>query len=222
MKKLLAAAAAVMTTLVFATAASAALDAGVYDPANTGCPKATYAKGVLHLEKNCATATDAAAGAEITGLAGQSFQSAEFTLATASQCQGGSPRFLVVTDTAPNFYPLGCNNVTPTTNGNGTVTYVFDATTVSPSSGVTMPVGKITGVYLILDVQGSADVSKIRVNGVKQKPAHPGKADLAKPCKKDGWKNFTNPKFKNQGQCVKYMVHARKAAKKAEHEGEKG
>ena len=32
--------------------------------------------------------------------------------------------------------------------------------------------------------------------------------------KKGGWKSFTNPTFKNQGQCVKYLVHGRNAAKK--------
>jgi hypothetical protein len=26
-------------------------------------------------------------------------------------------------------------------------------------------------------------------------------------CKKGGWKNFTDPKFKNQGQCVAYVNH---------------
>jgi hypothetical protein len=26
-------------------------------------------------------------------------------------------------------------------------------------------------------------------------------------CKNDGWMNFTNPSFKNQGQCIKYVTH---------------
>src|SRR5438128_11792304 len=107
MKNLYLTAVAVVSTLALAAAATAALAPGVYDPGKTGCPKATFAKGVLHLEKNCPTPTEAAAGAEITGVAGQTFQSAEFTLASTSQCQGGSPRFDVVTTTA--LYFLGCN-----------------------------------------------------------------------------------------------------------------
>ena len=29
-------------------------------------------------------------------------------------------------------------------------------------------------------------------------------------CKKDGWKTFTDPTFKNQGQCVSYVEHLNK------------
>ena len=126
-------------------------------------------------------------------MSGQTFQSASFTLASASQCQGGSPRFNVVTTTGVFF--LGCNNVTPTTNANGTATYTFTAATLAAAG------------------QGTADLTKVTFNGKLQKLA-PGKADFARPCKKGGWKSFTNPAFKNQGQCVKYLVHGRNAAKK--------
>src|SRR5919204_3785916 len=163
MKKLIAAAAAV-ALLALAAGASAALAPGVYDPGNTGCPKATFAKGVLHLEKNCATSTDAAAGAEITGVAGQTFQSASFTLASASQCQGGSPRFDVVTTTGLFF--LGCNNVTPTINANGTATYTFNAATLAAAGQqVPTPTGTIKFVSVLIDVQGTADLSHITFNG---------------------------------------------------------
>src|SRR6478752_792994 len=120
MKKSIVALAAALT-LALAGTAAAALVPGVFDPGNTGCPVATYANGVLHLEKNCPTPTNASAGATITGLEGQTFTSASFTLATAAQCQGGSPRFDIVTTTGLFF--LGCNNVIPVTNANGTVTY---------------------------------------------------------------------------------------------------
>ena len=99
-------------SLAVAGAAAAALVPGVFDPDNTGCVSATYAGGVLHLEKNCPTPTNAAAGADITGLEGQTFTSASFTLASATQCQGGSPRFNV--DTTTGLFFLGCNNVIPT------------------------------------------------------------------------------------------------------------
>ena len=211
MKKLITAAAAAVAVLALAAAAMAALAPGVYDPGNTGCPKATYAKGVLHLEKNCPTATDAAAGAEITGVAGEQFQSASFTLASGSQCQGGSPRFDVVTTTGLFF--LGCNNVTPTTNANGTVTYLFTADTLSAAGQqVPTPTGTIKFVSVLIDVQGTADLSHITFNGKPQKVTARG--DLSRPCKNGGWKTFTNPKFKNQGQCVKALIHARNTTRK--------
>ena len=220
MKKLLIAG-ALATALAVTVSASAALVPGVFDPGSTGCVKATYIKKTktLHLEKNCPTATNAAAGADITGVSGQTFQSASFTLASASQCQGGSPRFDVVTTTGPTttVFFLGCNNVTPTTNANGTATYTFTAATLAAAGQqVPTPTGVIQSVDVLIDVQGTADLTKITFNGKLQKLA-PGKADFARPCKRGGWKSFTNPTFKNQGQCVKFMVHTRNAAKKTGH-----
>jgi hypothetical protein len=213
MKKLLIAG-VLATALVFTVSASAALVPGVYDPGNTDCVKATFIKKTktLHLEKNCPTATNASAGAEVTGVSGQTFQSASFTLASATQCQGGSPRFNV--DTTTGFFFLGCNNVTPTTNPDGTVTYTFTAATLAAAGQqVPTPTGAIESVSVLIDVQGTADLTKVTFNDKLQKLA-PGKADFARPCKKGGWKSFSNPTFKNQGQCVKYLVHGRNAAKK--------
>ena len=211
MKKLLIAG-VLVTALAFAVSASAALVPGVFDPGNTGCVEATYIKKskTLHLEKNCPTPTNAAAGAEITRVSGQTFQSASFTLATATQCQGGSPGSTSDHD--------GCllpwlQNVTPTTNANGTATYTFTAATLAAAGQqVPTPTGTIESVGVLIDVQGTADLTKVTFNGKLQKLA-PGKADFARPCKKGGWKSFTNPTFKNQGQCVKYLVHGRNAAK---------
>jgi hypothetical protein len=214
MKKLLIAG-VLATALAFTASASAALVPGVFDPGNTGCVEATFSKKTktLHLEKNCPTATNAAAGAEVTGVSGQTFQSASFTLASTTQCQGGSPRFNVVTTTALFF--LGCNNVTPTVNANGTVTYTFTAATLAAAGQqVPTPTGTVQSVSVLIDVQGAADLTKVTFNGSLQKLA-PGQADFARPCKKGGWKSFTNPTFKNQGQCVKHMVHGRNAAKKS-------
>jgi hypothetical protein len=202
----------VAAALAFTVSASAALVPGVFDPGNTGCVEATFVKKTktLHLEKNCPTATNAAAGAEVTGVGGQTFQSASFTLASATQCQGGSPRFNVGTTTG--FFFLGCNNVTPTTNANGTATYTFTAATLA-AAGQQVPTGTIQFVSVLIDVQGIADLTKVTINGKVQKLA-PGRADFARPCKKGGWKTFTSPTFKNQGQCVKFLVHGRNAAKK--------
>jgi hypothetical protein len=214
MKKLLVAG-VVATALALAVSASAAIVPGVFDPGNTGCVKATYVKKTktLHLEKNCPTATNAAAGADLTGVSGQTFQSTSFTLASASQCQGGSPRFDVVTSTGLFF--LGCNNVTPTMNANGTATYTFTAQTLAAAGQqVLTPTGTVQSVSVLIDVQGSADLTRITFNGKLQKLTH-GSADFSRPCKKGGWKNFTNPTFKNQGQCVKSLVHGRNSSKKS-------
>jgi hypothetical protein len=191
--------------LAFAGTAAATLVPGVFDPGATGCPVATYANGVLHLEKNCPTPTNASAGAEITGFDGQTFSSASFTLANTSQCQGGSPRFNVFTSAGTFF--LGCNNVLPTLNGDGSATYQFDAASLlAGGNQVPVPTGTITGVEVLIDVQGTADLSQIRFNGVLQVPA-PVVPTKKADCRKGGWKTYTDPKFRNQGQCVAWVNH---------------
>lgn len=218
MKRHLIAALAAVTTLVFVSGAAGALDPGVFDPGNTGCVKATFIKSskTLHLEKNCPTPTNAAAGAEVTGVSGQTFTSAEFTLANTTQCQGGSPRYIIVTNTG--FFPVGCNNVTPVLNADGTVTYVFTAATLAAAGQqVPTPTGTISFVSILVDVQGVADLTNIKFNGVAQKVVTGTGKGLTAPCKNGGWKTFTNPTFKNQGQCVKHLVHSRNAARKAAH-----
>jgi hypothetical protein len=206
---------ALAAALVATATASAAVMPGVFDPGNTGCVKATFIKKskTLHLEKNCPTTTNAAAGADITGVTGQTFQSASFTLASTAQCQGGSPRFNVTTTSGLFF--LGCNNVTPTMNANGTATYTFTAATLAAAGQqVPTPTGTVQSVSVLIDVQGTADLTRITFNGKLQKLGH-GTADFARACKKGGWKTFTNPTFKNQGQCVKFLIHGRNAAKKS-------
>ena len=200
MKRLITVAAALFV-LALAGTAAAALEPGVFDPGNTGCPKASFANGVLHLEKNCDTSTNAAAGADITGLEGQTFTSASFTLASTSQCQGGSPRFDVVTTTG--LFYLGCNNVIP----NGT-TYTFTpATLAAAGNQVPFPTGTIQAIDVLIDVQGTADLSNITVNGQVQVPAPaPATPKTKDDCKNGGWKNFTNPAFKNQGDCVSFVA----------------
>jgi hypothetical protein len=196
MKKILVAAIAACA-LVFAATAAAALEPGVFDPDNTGCVTATYAHGVLHLAKHCSTATNAAAGADISGLTGQTFQSASFTLASTSQCQGGSPRFDVVAGGTTYF--LGCNNVTPTINSDGSATYTFTPQSLT-AAGMPVPTGAISAVDVLIDVQGVADLTRITVNGIVEKPVKPMVA-----CKHGGWKDGH---WRNQGRCVSHFAHA--------------
>jgi hypothetical protein len=186
--------------------AAATLVPGVFDPGATGCPVASYANGVLHLEKNCPTVTNASAGADITGFAGQTFTSAAFTLASESQCQGGSPRFNVFTSDGTFF--LGCNNVTPVVNGDGSATYTFDAASIAAGGNqVPVPTGTISSAEVLIDVEGTADLSNITFNGVVQVPAPVTTPTTKSDCKKGGWKAFTDPTFRNQGQCVSWVNH---------------
>jgi hypothetical protein len=203
MKKLIVGAVAA-AALAAAGTAGAALAPWTFNGPGVTCPVvSTFANGVLHLEKNCTTATNASAGASISGVSGQTFSSASFTLASASQCQGGSPRFNVVT-TAGTFF-LGCNNVVPVVNANGTATYTFTAATIAAGGNqVPVPTGTIQSVDVLIDVQGSADLSGITVNGQSEVPTPETAKDQ---CKHGGWKTFTNPSFRNQGQCVSFFEH---------------
>jgi hypothetical protein len=201
--------AAVVAALAFAGSAAAALVPWTFVGSGASCSVvSTFSNGVLHLEKNCSTPTNASAGASITGMDGQTFASGSFTLANASQCQGGSPRFNVVTTDGTFF--LGCNNVTPTINNDGTATYTFTPATIAAAGGqVPFPTGTITSIDVLIDVQGTADLSGITVNGTLEVPVAGPTAKSQ--CKKGGWRNFTSPKFKNQGQCVAGYEHHRTA-----------
>lgn len=205
MKRLISLAVTV-TALAFTGAAAAALTPWTFVGTGAVCsPTSTFSGGALHLSKPCTTATNASAGATITGQQGQAFTSGSFTLASASQCQGGSPRFNVVTTTGTFF--LGCNNVIPTVNGNGTVTYTFTPATIAAGGNqVLFPTGTITSVDVLIDVMGTADLSNITVNGQTQVPVVTGPATKAQ-CKQGGWKSFSSPSFKNQGQCVSWFNH---------------
>lgn len=200
--------------LALATTAGAALVPGVFDPGSTHCVTSSFSGGVLHLAKNCPTTTNASAGADITGLSGQTFESASFTLANASQCQGGSPRFDIVA--GGTVYFLGCNNVTPTMNTDGTVTYTFSPANLIPADPTKTTPGTITAVDVLIDVQGTADLSNITVNGVTENVVTPRQNALAK-CKHGQWKTFTDPKFKNQGQCVSHFAHELNRARQDEN-----
>ncbi len=51
------------------------------------------------------------------------------------------------------------------------------------------------------------------VDGVMYASSHSAAASGKNLCKKGGWKTFSDPSFKNQGQCVSAMNHAAKAGK---------
>jgi hypothetical protein len=207
--------------LALAGTASAALSPSVYigPGVSPTCATATYSNGVLHLAKPCSSDTQSFAGADITGFTGQTFSAASFTLSSGTVCNGGSPRFDVQMSDNTVFF-LGCNNVTPTVNADGSKTYTFtSATLAAAGQQVPFPTGAIKAVDIGIDIMGTADISRISFNGVAQVPVvtTPGAKNA---CKNDGWKTFTNPSFRNQGQCVSYFEHQAKRAhdeKKKEH-----
>jgi hypothetical protein len=205
MKKLLVAALAACALAVAGPAGAALVIAPYEGVPGTTCTVNTYSHGVLHLEKTCPTTANAAAGADITGFSGQTFSSASFTLAGATQCNGGSPRFDIL-DANGNVYFLGCNNVTPVTNANGTVTYSFTMADLLRINSTLPAPTTIQAVDVAVDVQGVADISRIFFNGVLQVPTG-ATTDQKNACKDGGWKSFANPAFKNQGQCVSYFEH---------------
>lgn len=166
MRKITMAAIAV-AAFAFVGTAGAALVPGVFDPGKTGCPVAKAQSGWLHLEKNCVSTTNAAAYGQLTEANGKTFASAAFTLKSASQCQGGSPRFNI--STAVKTYFLGCNNVAPVINADGTATYTFTAATIAAGGNqVQVPTGTMTAASVIIDIQGVADVKNITLNGIVQ------------------------------------------------------
>jgi hypothetical protein len=206
MKKPIILAAAGVAALALAGTAAAALVPWTFVGTGAICsPTSTFSGGVLHLSKPCTTDTNASAGATITGVSGQTFTSASFTLASTSQCQGGSPRFNIVANGTTFF--LGCNNVTPTINADGTATYTFTAATIAAGGNqIPVPTGTISSVDVLIDVQGTADISKITFNGQNEVPVIPGPMSKEQ-CKHGGWKSFTSPPFRNQGQCVSWFEH---------------
>jgi hypothetical protein len=158
-------AAIAVAALAFVGTAGAALVPGTFDPDKTGCPVAKAQSGWLHLEKNCVSTTNASAYGQITGVNGQPFTSGSFTLKSATQCQGGSPRFNITTTVKTYF--LGCNNVAPVLNTDGTATYTFTPASIL-AAGLEVPTGTITGASVIIDIQGVADVKNVTLNGIAQ------------------------------------------------------
>ena len=107
--------------------------------------------------------------------------------------------------------------MTPTINADGTATYTFTAATLAAAGQqVPNPTGTITGVQVLIDQQGTADITQIVVNGVLQVPT-PTAPTSKNACKHGGWKHFSSPTFKNQGRCISYFNHALHATKQHKH-----
>jgi hypothetical protein len=90
-------------------------------------------------------------------------------------------------------------------NSNGTATYNFTPATLT-SSGQAAFAGTLTSASVLIDVQGSADVSNITLNGVTQVPTTPA---TKRDCKHGSWRNFTSPAFASKHECTAFFKHAK-------------
>ena len=201
------------TALAFTVSASAALVPGVLDPGNTGLSRRRSARR----RRRCTWRRTARPHERCRRRRHHRFERPDVPVGVVhvrervpvpgwlASVQRGYPA---------GFFFLGCNNVTPTTNANGTATYTFTAQTLrQPASG------------------SDADRHDPVRRGAHRRPGHrrPDEDHVQRqaaeartwqsrhrPRVQEGrLEELLEPAFKNQGQCVKYLVHGRNAANKS-------
>lgn len=204
MKKLLASVLSVVAVFVFAVTAQAAnitLNTWTYDPDNTGSVVSEVdSNGHLNLEKNAPTATNSAAGATLVGAEGLSTTGMTLGFDVEGYCEAGAPRFNVSLSNGSTIF-LGCSYGVADADG----TVVFEAG--ETYGGVHFPIGEtVTKINIVQDEEGQTTLSNITVNGEEVVVSLPVTVPTSKDqCKNGGWMKFSNPSFKNQGQCVSYV-----------------
>jgi hypothetical protein len=171
------------------------------------------------LAKNCPTATNAAAGVDIISpLEGGSISALtelNFDCQNGGHCGAGAPRFNVVVSGQTFF--LGCASGTHTDLGNGW-THVELGPTDFAAAGIPAT-GTLDDLLIIFDegtdtpatgligTPGTVTIDNVSVNGdVVGDSTKPTSMDQ---CKNGGWMTFQDPSFKNQGQCVSFVVSHR-------------
>lgn len=190
-----------------------------YDPGDACDVTAQWQDGTIVLAKNCPTVTDAAAGVDIiSALEGGSISALtelNFEYQNGGHCGAGAPRFNVVVDGTTSF--LGCTQGAHTDLGNGWTRVVFGPTDFAAAGIPTT--GTLDDLMIIFDEgidtptggtigsAGTVTLDNISINadvvGDSVKPT--SKDD----CKNGGWMTFQDPSFKNQGECVSYVVSQR-------------
>jgi hypothetical protein len=152
----------------------------VFDPAPGDCPgivaefDSTTGNPApsLHLTKPCATPTNAASGATLTGFSGP-LTALAFDFKSDGHCGAGAPRFDVTTDVTTHF--LGCASATKTDLGNGWTHAVLDPTNPNQSFPVLAPTEVVQSIDIIFDegndvlgqgTPGSVFLDNISVNGL--------------------------------------------------------
>lgn len=190
-----------------------------FDPDNLCDVTAQWQDGAIVLAKNCPTATNAAAGidiiSELEGGSISELTELNFEYQNGGHCGAGAPRFNVLVD--GTYFFLGCTAGTHADLGNGWTHVEFTAADFA-AAGIPLT-GTLEDLMIIFDegtdtpaggtigTAGTVRLDNISVNGQVV-------GDSAKPvsmddCKKGGWMNFQDPSFRNQGQCVSYVVSQR-------------
>jgi hypothetical protein len=141
----------------------------------------------------------------ITGVSGQTFTSASFTFANATECQGGSPRFNVVTNVMTFFPGLQqrhpdhqCQRHRDLHLHGGDARSGREPNSCSDRHHL---VGQRADRR-----PGHGRPQHITFNGQTQVPMTGGPTSKDQ-CKHGGWRNFGSPSFKNQGKCVCWFEH---------------
>ena len=188
-------------TLALAGTAGAALVPGVFDPGTPAAPSPPCRAASCISRRTARPTTNAAAGADITGLAGQAFTSAAFTLASAGPVQR---RLAAVRhrhrrrDVLPRLQQRHAGHERR---------WHRDLHVHGRHAARGGPAGADADRDDQLRRRADRRPGRCRPDqhlgqrhrrGLRSSPAPTTKDD----CKKGGWKTFTDPKFKNQGQCV--------------------
>jgi hypothetical protein len=191
----------------------------VFNPDNACAVTAQWQNGTIVLAKNCPTATNASAGVDIISpLEGGSISNLtelNFDYLNGGHCGAGAPRFNVVVD--GNTYFLGCASGTHTDLGNGWTHVEFGPTDFAaagiPTTGtledllIIFDEGTDTPATGLIGTPGTVTIDNVSVNG--QVVGDSTKPTSKDQCKNGGWMTFQDPSFKNQGQCVSYVVSHR-------------
>lgn len=214
---------AVFTLSLFAVSAQAqdafTVIPWTFDPNDACDVQSSWQNGELVLVKNCPTATVASAGADIvTPLEGGDVSlltELNFEYENGGHCGAGAPRFNVVVNGQTYF--LGCSSGTHTDLGNGWTRVEF--TTADFTAAGIPATGTLDDIYVVFDegtdtpvggtigTPGTVTLDNFSVNG--EVVGDTVQLTSKEQCKNGGWKNFTNPTFKNQGQCVSFVVSNR-------------
>ena len=134
-----------------------------YDPGKTRTVVSKWTPDGLSLQKNTATSTNAAAGAELKGFEGETLHSLSFEMKNDEYCGAGAPRFNVYNNVAGTAF-LGCIYGDQEVLSNGWTKVTFDHDVVGASGAF----GKaITGLDIVMDEEGQTLLRNITVNGVE-------------------------------------------------------
>lgn len=190
-----------------------------YDPNDACDVQAAWVNGELVLAKNCTTEIVASAGADIVSpLEGGDVSlltELNFEYENGGHCGAGAPRFNVVVNGQTYF--LGCSSGTHTDLGNGWTRVEF--TTADFTAAGIPTTGTLDDIYVVFDegtdtpaggtigTPGTVTLDNFSVNG--DVVGDTIQLTSKEQCKDGGWMNFTNPTFKNQGECVSFVVSQR-------------